>query len=131
MSMIRTQQPKSTQGMQLRNGGEVSAESPTIAVPRELPRLSSPSGRASGSSVELHIEELVLHGFPQGDRYRIGDALQRELTRLFSEQDAPAAITNEGEIAHLDGGTLQVAPGSNPDEVGARLARAIYGGLNR
>ena len=31
--------------------------------------------------VELHIEELVLHGFPPRDRARIGDAVQAELDR--------------------------------------------------
>ena len=38
------------------------------------------------ANLNLHIEELVLHGFAPGDRYRIGEAVQQELTRLFAEQ---------------------------------------------
>lgn len=97
----------------------------------ESPRFRSQPARDVRHSVELHIDELVLHGFAPGDRYRIGDALERELTRLFSEQDVPAAITNGGEIAHLDGGTLRLGPDLNPDEVGVRVARAIYGGFRQ
>ena len=37
-------------------------------------------------NIELHIEELVLHGFSPRDRDAIGEAVQRELTRLFVEQ---------------------------------------------
>lgn len=92
------------------------------------PRFNSQPARRH--SVELHIDELVLHGFAPGDRYRIGDALERELTRLFSEQE-PAAITNGGEIANLDGGTLRLAADSNPDEVGVLVARAVFGGFKR
>ena len=42
--------------------------------------------------IELHIEELVLHGFAPADRYRIGDTVQRELTRLLAEQGMPASL---------------------------------------
>ncbi len=31
-------------------------------------------------NIELHIEELVLHGFSPNDRHAIGEAVQRELT---------------------------------------------------
>ena len=79
-------------------------------------------------NVELHIEELVLHGFSPGDRYRIGDAVQRELTHLFIEQGVPPA--QSGELAYLDGGAFEVRPGSGAEEIGVRVARAVYGGLS-
>jgi hypothetical protein len=34
-------------------------------------------------SINLHIEELVLHGFAPGDRHRISEAVEQELTRLI------------------------------------------------
>lgn len=37
-------------------------------------------------NVELHIEQLVLHGFAPSDRYRIGAAIQQELARLLAQQ---------------------------------------------
>jgi hypothetical protein len=81
-------------------------------------------------NVELHIEELVLHGFTPGDRYRIGDAMERELARLFIEQDTPPSLVQKREFAHLDGGGFDVAPGSKAEAIGVRVARAVYGGLS-
>src|SRR3712207_3298477 len=59
-------------------------------------------------NIELHIEELVLHGFAPGDRYRIGEAVQRELARLFAEQGVPPSLVGGGEVAHLDGGSFAI-----------------------
>lgn len=82
-------------------------------------------------NIELHIEELVLHGFESGDRYRIGAAVEAELARLFAEQGVPPSLAQGGEMAHLDGGTFDVAPGSTAEAIGAQVAQALYGGLNR
>jgi hypothetical protein len=82
-------------------------------------------------SVQLHIEELVLHGFESAMRYRIGESVEHELTRLFNEQGVPTSITYDSETAHLDGGRLQVDRDSTAREIGARVAQAIYGGLSR
>ena len=37
----------------------------------------------------------MLHGFAPGDRYRIGDAVERELARLFAEQGVPPSLAQE------------------------------------
>ncbi len=81
-------------------------------------------------NVELRIEELVLHGFPPGDHHRVGDALERELSRLFTEKGVPPSLVHSVEIPHVDGGTLELSSGRTSDPVGARVARAVYGGLN-
>lgn len=81
-------------------------------------------------NVELHIEELVLHGFSPGDRCRIGDAVERELGRLFIERGVPQSVRGGG-LAYLDGGALEVKPGSKAEEVGVRVARGVYGALSR
>ena len=44
-------------------------------------------------NIELHIEELVLHGFAPKDRYTIGEAVQRELSRLFAEQGVHSSLS--------------------------------------
>jgi len=82
-------------------------------------------------SIEVFIDELILHGFAASDRHRIKAAVERELGRLFSEQGAPSALAQTGEIATLDGGTVEVAPGSHVEAVGTQVARALYGGLSR
>ena len=58
--------------------------------------------------VELHIEELVLHGFPTRDRYGIAEAIQRELTRLLIEHGVPEALRQGGDVARLNGGSFEV-----------------------
>ncbi len=82
-------------------------------------------------SVELHIEELVLHGFAPGDRDRIGGAVERELARLLAEGGLPGASSHPMAIGRLEGGAFQVAEGARPDGIGARVAAAIYRGLSR
>ncbi len=81
--------------------------------------------------IKLHIEELVLDGFTPGDQYRIADSVERELARLFTEQGVPQSLSWGGEIAHLDGGAFEAARGSKPEAIGAKVARSVYGGLNR
>jgi hypothetical protein len=80
-------------------------------------------------SVELHIEELLLHGFHVVNRHRIGEALERELSRLFTEQAVPPAMTREVDHACLDGGTFELRLDSDAEAIGTQLAQAIYGGL--
>lgn len=83
------------------------------------------------ANVELHIEELVLHGFAPGDRYRISEAVQRELTRMFAEQGAPPSFSDSLEAAHIDAGAFNVAPGSKSETIGTQVAQAVYGGLSK
>ena len=80
-------------------------------------------------NVELHIEELVLHGFSPADRYRIGEMVERELARLFAEEGVPVAFTSGLESPHLDAGAFHVAANSRAETIGAQVAEAVYGGL--
>ncbi|MGA9998446.1 MAG: hypothetical protein WBP93_23735 [Pyrinomonadaceae bacterium] len=88
-----------------------------------------------GPRIELHIEELVLHGFERGDRYAVADAIERELSRLlaeqFTEQGIPSSLTQNSESAHLDAGAFHVAPRSKADHIGAQVAQAVHGGLTK
>jgi hypothetical protein len=85
----------------------------------------------NSQSVELHIEELVLDGFAPANRYAIRDKIERELTRLFSEEGAPTAITQDGEIAQLDRGAFEISGAYNSETIGMQLAKAIYGALGK
>lgn len=77
----------------------------------------------------LLIEELVLHGFAPGDRYRIGEAVQQELTRLFAEQGGLPSLAQGGEIGRLDGGGFEMTAGMQAGEIGVQIAQSIYGGF--
>ena len=83
----------------------------------------------SGANIDLHIEELVLHGFSTGDRYRIADALQVELTRLISEQGLASPLMNGGEIQRIDAGAFEMQPGSRGNVVGGQIAQTVHQGL--
>ena len=81
-------------------------------------------------NLDLHIDELVLRGFSPGDRYRIGDAMERELERLFAEQSTPPSLRQGSEIERLDGGVFEMKPGSKAEAIGVQVAQAMYGGLS-
>lgn len=68
-------------------------------------------------NIELNIEELVLPGFKASERYRIGEAVERELARLFAEQGMPQSLVKSGEIARLEAVSL-VAQGSKSELIG-------------
>jgi hypothetical protein len=78
------------------------------------------------ANVELHIEELVLHGFAPADRYTIGESVERELARLFSEQDPPSQLSLSAEIPQLEDGAFEVAYGSKLEVIGSQIAQALY-----
>ena len=82
-------------------------------------------------NIELHIEELVLHGFAPKDRYAIGEAVQIELARMFSEQGVHSSLHRGFEVEKMDGGAFQVKQGSRADAIGAQVAQSVYGGLKQ
>jgi hypothetical protein len=75
--------------------------------------------------MELHIEELVLHGFAAGDRYVIGDAVEHELTHLLSEQGVPISLRSESATDEISGATFNAAY-KRPHVMGRRIAQAVY-----
>ncbi len=79
----------------------------------------------------MNIEELVLHGFSPGDRYQIGEAVERELARMLADRGVSESLERGGEVASVDGGAIEVATGSRAEAVGAQVAKAVYGGLRR
>ena len=80
--------------------------------------------------VELHIEELVLHGFAARDRHRIAGAVQLELTRLMSESRLPASRQTLINLERLQGSTFQVKGGAKPEATGAQIARTVVIGIH-
>jgi hypothetical protein len=82
-------------------------------------------------SVELHIEELVLHGFAPGDRYLIGDAVERELAWLLGEQGIPISLRSENATEEIRGATFNMLPEAKPPVIGQQIAQAVYGGFSQ
>ena len=76
-------------------------------------------------NIEINIEELRLHGFSHIDRYRLGQSLQIELTRLFTERDIPTSFSRGNEVAQLDGGTFNITSSSNEKMIGLKVAHLV------
>lgn len=75
-------------------------------------------------NIVIEIDELVLHGFPPGDRYRIGEAVQAELARIFAERGLPEGRSGS-EASRLDSGAFRAADGRS-DTIGVGVAEAVY-----
>lgn len=82
-------------------------------------------------SIEVHIEELVLHGFAPGDRHGIGEVVEQELTRLLAERGVSPEFAKQNTVENLDGGSFQVSAGSKAETIGCQVAQAIHGELTR
>ena len=74
-------------------------------------------------NIELHIEELVLHGFPPTQRHAIADAVRDELAARLSSGDLAAT---DGDIAvdRLDAGAVTLPHGTSA------AGRAIGGAIH-
>jgi hypothetical protein len=85
--------------------------------------------------IELNIDELVLHGFPPGERYAIADAVEQTLSQLLTEQIAnegiPDSLANNSRRAHVDGGSFNVETGAKSGAIGGQIAQNIHQGLTK
>ncbi len=85
--------------------------------------------------IELNIDELVLHGFPAGDRYAIAEAVEQTLSQLFSEQIAsegiPPSLAVQSQRAQVDAGSFNVAPGAKGNAIGSQIAHNVHRGLTK
>ena len=82
-------------------------------------------------SLELHIEELVLHGFPQVSHAEIARHIEMELSNLLRQGHLPASLVQGGALANLNGGTFDVSPNTTPQALGAQVAQTLYRGLGQ
>lgn len=79
----------------------------------------------------VHIERLVLHGFPAVQAQAMARSLEKELARLLSQGDQPFAPNQGGDFYRLDGGSISLPHDPDAQETGASVAQAVYGGLPR
>ncbi len=74
-------------------------------------------------AIEVHIEELVLHGFAPETRWQIGDALEEELRGLLAHNGIPSGWLLNPE--RIDAGKISL---TKPAATGAGIAGAVYSG---
>jgi hypothetical protein len=82
-------------------------------------------------NVELHIEELVLHGFAAGGSRAIAAAIEAELGRMLTANGLPRAFAGSTSIDTLDGGSFEARGDAPPQAMGNDIARAVHGGFEQ
>jgi hypothetical protein len=81
---------------------------------------------APNASVQLHIEELILHGVAPGEAARLAAALQAELGRYAAQPGQVFAPANAERANPID-----FTPGRGPEATGRALASAVWTGALR
>ena len=79
--------------------------------------------------VSLHIERIVLDGFPvttPGSTMQIQTAVQNELTRLLNQNGLPPTSVSLAAITAPD---FQITGKPAPAELGRNIARSIFASL--
>jgi hypothetical protein len=81
------------------------------------------------ATVDVSIEELVLHGFDERDRRGIADALQRELGRLLAERGGATTRWPGPPAEGIDAGSVMLRPGATARDIGESIAGAVLRSL--
>ncbi len=79
--------------------------------------------------LEIRIEELVLHGFPNLNCKQFQSVVESELARLLDQQQPTVVWEKFGEISHLDAGRFEFNVDQKIESAGLKVAQAIYGTL--
>jgi hypothetical protein len=82
-------------------------------------------------NVKLHIERLVLDGFPLTARQgaEVREAVQAELTRLMTETSIHPELQQSQSIPKLRADPLHTTSNAAPRTLGVKIARSVYGGV--
>lgn len=85
--------------------------------------------KGQSRTIELFIDELILDGFAPSERYAIVEALERELTNLFTQNDFVSTEARSTDIDRLNAGQVHLRPQVTPDAVGEKVAGAVFSGI--
>lgn len=80
--------------------------------------------------IELHIEELILHGFEPGNHHAIGEAVESELERLLTEGGLAHELTLGGVVPFVRADGIRLSS-TIPVHIGRQIAKAVYGGIGK
>jgi hypothetical protein len=75
--------------------------------------------------VIVHIDRLVLNGFPREHRHAIAEGLREELGRVFADRDVISDLRDRGDLPRLHVNGVQVEQGAKPQRVGENVAQGI------
>lgn len=81
-------------------------------------------------NVNLHIERLVLDGFPLDGRGAalVQAAVQAELTRLFVQNEAGASLASAA-VPRMRAAPMRMSGAETPPRLGSAIAQSVYGAV--
>lgn len=84
-------------------------------------------------NINLHIERLILDGLPlahaQGPLVQA--AVEAELSRLLSAGGLHSSLQSGIAVPSVRADAVSLNTGSNPQQIGQQIARAVYGGIGQ
>lgn len=84
-------------------------------------------------NINVHIEHLVLDGLPiaRHQARLVQSAVEAELGQLLVADGLTSSLKSGGSASpRVDAPGIQLASDSSPAQLGQKIARAVYGGLN-
>jgi hypothetical protein len=75
--------------------------------------------------IQVHIEELVLHGFSPADAPGIRAAVEREMARLFVDGGVPASLSGGAARDRIDAGTFEGSQEQPAADLGTKGAQSV------
>lgn len=81
--------------------------------------------------INLHIDQLTLHGFDRMDRRQVEAAVRSELSRLLGEQGLPSSLHQSQAIGNINAGEFRSQANAGTNAVGFQIAQQIYQGMKR
>lgn len=83
--------------------------------------------------IELKIDRLILDGLPveRSQSSLVKAAVEEELSRLLTRGGVAGKMESDSSLPILRGKEIRVQKGEEPQGVGRRIARAVYGEIGR
>jgi hypothetical protein len=82
-------------------------------------------------TIEIQIDQLILHGFDRIERHQVGSVVQSELSRLIREQGLPLSLKQIQVIGNMNAGKFRMGKSTGPSDIGTHVAQKIYRGMAR
>jgi hypothetical protein len=84
-------------------------------------------------NIQLHIDRLILDGIDldPAQRPALQAAVEAELGRLLAEGGVGADLAGGGAVPSVKAGGFEMGGEGNPHQLGAQIARSVYGGIGK
>ena len=84
-------------------------------------------------NINLHIERLVLDGvsIKPHQQHMFKATLETELGRLLTDNGIASGLQTGGAFNAVQAPSIEIGETNEPYHLGLRIARSIYGGINR